>query len=299
MVSAAAVLCLGGVLAPLVALLHPPTRRHAKRRWFGGLLAAFGVKLRLEGHPPGESARPGMLVVANHVSWLDVLALQAVTPMRMVAKAEMRRWPVLGMLAARAGTLFIDRTRPRELPRTVAHIAEQLRIGALIGAFPEGTTWCGRAAGRWRPAVFQAALDSGARIQPVMLRYRFEDGRGTTVPAFVGEATLLGSIREVVRARGLVVELVLARVVTPASVVPNTRPAATARRALARRCAEPASDGNTENHWTSPGLEVAGSGSEHSPGSGHGPIGQLRPREPERDRQHDRDRKRTVGSDAA
>jgi 1-acyl-sn-glycerol-3-phosphate acyltransferase len=132
--------------------------------------------------PPGA----GVLVVSNQVSWLDLVALGAVQPLRMVAKSEVRAWPVIGPLARRAGTVFVDRERLSTLLRTVAAVSGALAGGAAIGAFPEGTTWCGLASGRFRPAVFQAAVDTATSVRPVALRYRLTGAGTTTVVSFVG-----------------------------------------------------------------------------------------------------------------
>ena len=113
----------------------------------------------------------------------------AVEPVRVVAKTDVRRWPVIGLLAARGGTLFIDRDRLRRLPATVAEIAGTLRDGQSVLVFPEGSTWCGRTQGRFYPATFQAAIDAGAPVRPVALRYRLADGTATTAAAFVGDDT--------------------------------------------------------------------------------------------------------------
>lgn len=169
-------------------------------------------------------------MVSNHVSWLDIVALQAVRPMRLLAKREVRSWPVVGSLAARAGTLFIDRDRLRPLPEAVRTVTDALREGWVVGAFPEGTTWCGLASGRYRPAVFQAAIDAGVDVRPVALRFRTGDGGRTTAAAFVGETTLVESMLAVARARDLVIEMFL---------LPSSVPGpSTDRRALARRVAE-------------------------------------------------------------
>jgi 1-acyl-sn-glycerol-3-phosphate acyltransferase len=127
-----------------------------------------------------------VLVVSNQVSWLDLVALGAVQPLRMVAKSEVRAWPVIGPLARRAGTVFVDRERLSTLLRTVAAVSGALAGGAAIGAFPEGTTWCGLASGRFRPAVFQAAVDTATPVRPVALRYRLTGAGTTTVVSFVG-----------------------------------------------------------------------------------------------------------------
>ncbi|MER6070334.1 lysophospholipid acyltransferase family protein [Streptomyces sp. NPDC001817] len=199
--TAVAVLVLAGiVLSPLGGRIPAEW----VRRWCRAIVRAMGVRVRFTG--PAAPAG-GLLLVANHVSWLDIPLLTAVRPARMLAKTEIRQWPVAGPLAARGGALFIERDRIRALPETVARIAEALRAGAAVAAFPEGSTWCGRAHGRFRRAVFQAALDAGVPVQPVGLRYRQDGGGPSTAAAFVGEDTLLASLWRVARARGLVAEV--------------------------------------------------------------------------------------------
>ena len=192
-------------------LLSLSGRARVTRAWFRCLLAATGVRLVTTGGPPLSANRAtgdrGTLVVANHVSWLDIPAVLAVEGMLVLAKSDVRGWPVLGPMAARGGTLFIDRHCLRRLPATVADIAAALRAGHSVLAFPEGSTWCGRTQGRFYPATFQAAIDANAGVRPVSLRYRLTDGTPTTVAAFVGADTLVASVLRVVATRGLVVEL--------------------------------------------------------------------------------------------
>jgi 1-acyl-sn-glycerol-3-phosphate acyltransferase len=96
----------------------------------------------------------------------------------------------------------------------VAEVTAALRAGAIVAAFPEGTTWCGASSGRLRPALFQAAVDAGRPIVPVTLAYRI-DGRRTTAPAFVGPETLLTSLRRVIAVRVLEVSVVAASALHP------------------------------------------------------------------------------------
>ncbi|CCK25760.1 1-acylglycerol-3-phosphate O-acyltransferase [Streptomyces davaonensis JCM 4913] len=197
-------LLVGVGLLPVFGLV-PVSRRNALiRGWSRAVVRAAGVRVRITG-----TAAPtgGLLLVANHISWLDIPLLAAVRPARMLAKAEIRRWPVAGGLTAASGAFFIERDRLRALPDTVARIAGALRSGAAVVAFPEGSTWCGRAQGHFRRAVFQAALDAGVPVQPVRLHYRFDDGPASTAPAFVGEDSLLASLWRVVTARRLVAEV--------------------------------------------------------------------------------------------
>ncbi|MFE2723032.1 lysophospholipid acyltransferase family protein [Kitasatospora sp. NPDC059327] len=199
-----AVLVVGLALTPSVRALPGGPRDGLVRFWARALLGALGVSVRLAPPPAGGG---GVLVVANHVSWLDIPLIAAGRPGRSLAKTEVRRWPVLGPLVAWGGTVFLDRDRLRTLPGTVAAVAELLRAGRPVVVFPEGSTWCGRESGRFRPALFEAAVQAGAPVQPVTVRYRLADGRATSVPAFVGEDGLIASIARVVSVRGLVAEV--------------------------------------------------------------------------------------------
>jgi 1-acyl-sn-glycerol-3-phosphate acyltransferase len=231
-----AVLFAGVVLtAPVRLCCRPEGRDVLIRLWLRAAVTALGVRLRVHGDTSG--ARGGVLIVSNHVSWLDILLVAAVRPGRMLAKREVRAWPVVGWFAARGGTLFIDRERIRQLPVTVAGIADALRDGRTVVAFPEGSTWCGRDSGRYRPAVFQAALDAGATVQPVTLRYRTLDGRPSTVPAYVGDDTLVASLRRVVGARDLVADVVLRPVIVPGAFADRRSLAAAAEGNGQRRAA--------------------------------------------------------------
>ncbi|MGW7257475.1 lysophospholipid acyltransferase family protein [Streptomyces sp. NPDC054834] len=243
-----AVLRLAGVTALLLAgiALSPLGGRIPAewvRRWCRAVVRAAGVRVRVTGGAPPAG---GLLLVANHISWLDIPLLAAVRPARMLAKKEIRGWPVAGALVARGGALFIERDRLRALPDTVARIAGALRGGAAVVAFPEGSTWCGRSQGRFHRAVFQAALDAGVPVQPVRLHYRAAGGAASTVPAFVGEDTLLASVWRVVSARGLVAE-VQVRPVIEAGSHPDRRSLARAAQPLT---AEPA--------WTHTALVLSG-----------------------------------------
>lgn len=208
---AGAVLLAGLVLAVALPLLTPVRRDRTLRAWHRGLLRSLRIQLRVIGDERFAAAGTGVLVVSNHTSWLDLIALGAVQPLRMVAKSEVRAWPVIGLLARRVGTIFLERERLSTLPQTVETVSAALAGGAAIGAFPEGTTWCGTAGGRFRPAMFQAALDSVTPVRPVALRYRLPGAAGagaaTTVASFVGPTTLWEAVVRVAGLTGLVLEV--------------------------------------------------------------------------------------------
>ncbi|MEV3982524.1 lysophospholipid acyltransferase family protein [Nonomuraea sp. NPDC049758] len=231
---AAALVVLAGVPVAL-AFRHarPDLRARVTGTWARLLLRALGIHLDLVAEDPAEAPRPptgagagaagskgggeaGVLVVANHVSWLDPLVVAAAVPARPLAKREIAAWPVVRTLAAGSGALFIDRERLSALPSAVAAVAAALRAGDTVVAFPEGTTWCGLGMGDFRPAVFQAAIDAGAAVRPATLRYR-EDGRPSTRACYVGEDSLLASVLRVTATRRLAVEV---RLLAPLRAAP-------------------------------------------------------------------------------
>ncbi|EGX55029.1 1-acylglycerol-3-phosphate O-acyltransferase [Streptomyces zinciresistens K42] len=223
-------LLLAGCLAHLAAgLLGRHLPAGAVRLWCRWVVRACGVRPRIDGAAAPDG---GLLLVANHVSWLDIPLIAAVRPARMLAKSEIRAWPVAGRLTARGGALFIDRDRVRALPATVARIAAALRSGDAVAVFPEGSTWCGRARGRFRRAAFQAALDAGVPVQPVRLDYRRADGETATAAAFVGDDTLLASVWRVASTRGLTAEVRVARPIAPGSHPDRARLARAAETAV-------------------------------------------------------------------
>ncbi|MFE4974283.1 lysophospholipid acyltransferase family protein [Kitasatospora sp. NPDC056651] len=250
--------CLAAMLAGVVLgvparLLPYDARIRLVRLWARVVLHTLGVTVHLTGPDrpglgvdggtgggaggkatggAGGRGYGGVLVVANHVSWLDIPLVAAGCPGRSLAKTEVRQWPVLGPLAAWYGAVFLDRDRLLTLPDTVAAVAEVLRSGQPVIVFPEGSTWCGRESGRFRPALFQAAVDAGADVQPVTIRYRLADGRPTSVPAFIGDDGLLTSLARVVAARGLVADVTFLPPIPPPGPQPHR---AGARRELARR----------------------------------------------------------------
>jgi 1-acyl-sn-glycerol-3-phosphate acyltransferase len=197
-------------------VLVPLMRGAALRTLARLMLAAIGVRVERRGPAP----RPGSLLVANHVSWLDILVLLATSPVRLVAKGEVGKWPAIGRLAVSSGAIFLNRSRPKQLPHTVGEVAEALRAGRSVAVFPEGTTYCGAGQGPFRPAMFQAAIDANAPVVPASINY------DSTAAAFIGDDTLWDSVRRVAALRSLTATLVTAPALRP---VPGAD-----RRALAR-----------------------------------------------------------------
>ncbi|SFK72141.1 1-acyl-sn-glycerol-3-phosphate acyltransferases [Amycolatopsis sacchari] len=230
--AACAVVLTALAASPLLALRR--VREPLARLIFRSVLRAFGVRLLVHGGEEFRRAAPGRgaLVVNNHISWLDIVAVNAVRPMRALAKREVGEWPVLGGLVARGGSIFLDRERLSTLPGTVGELAAALRGGSLVNVTPEGTTWCGLASGRFAPASFQAAIDGGVPVRPIALRYRLADGRETTQPAFIGPESLVDSLRRVARLRGLVLEVFVCEEIAPGKAADRRELAALAESAV-------------------------------------------------------------------
>lgn len=207
-----------------VLALPLPGRRHVQRLFCRLLLRSFGVRIRLTGGPIRNL--PGVLVVSGHVSWLDIFAIGAVLPGSFVARADLVDWPALGPVVRLMKVIPIDRGSLRRLPAVVDAVAARLRAGHTVVAFPEGTTWCGLGYGRFRPAMFQAAVDAARPVQPLRVTYRHRDGRLSTVPAFVGDDSLLASVRRVISARRTVCHIDVGSLQLPGGD----------RRDLAARC---------------------------------------------------------------
>lgn len=182
-----------------------PQRRHAQVRWWAArTLHLLGVRLDAQGH-----WRPGAkLVLANHVSWLDIMAVHAVCPeARFVSKAEVRHWPLIGRLVDAAGTLYIERESRRDAMRVVHHMAQALLAGDTVAVFPEGTTGPGDRLLPFHANLLQAAIATGTPVQPVGVRYSDAASPASQAARFVGDTTLMQSLWRLACAERLTVHL--------------------------------------------------------------------------------------------
>ena len=194
-----------------VALLFPfygsVRRRQAVARWSARILSAVNVEPRLRGVPPAVKGRAAVMV-ANHISWLDIPLVHSVWQVRFIAKSEVRRWPLIGWLSARTGTLFIQRGKNRHAARINQVIHAALLDGDAIGVFPEGTTSEGTGLQPFHASLLQPAVDEHALVFPVALRYLDEDGRLNVNASYVGDTSLLESMAMILRERKIVAELI-------------------------------------------------------------------------------------------
>lgn len=185
--------------------LGPVARAEMVRASAGALLDALRVRVVARGEVP--PARVGVLIVSNHVSWLDSYVINSLNPARFVAKSEVHHWPVIGTIAARFGTFFLRRGSIRDAARTVIRLSAVLRSGYPVAAFPEGTTSLGHDVGCFYPAMFQAAVKAQAMVQPIAIRYLAKDGTPCQRAAFIDDMTLWDSLRLLLDEPELVVEV--------------------------------------------------------------------------------------------
>ena len=189
-----------GLLYLIVGLA---ARLWLKKYWSKILLWLCGVRVTPHGEPTLEHA---VLWVSNHISWLDIFALNAVRATAFIAKSEIRRWPVLGWLVAGAGTIFIERASRHAVHRVGLSMQAHFAQGQVVGLFPEGTTSSGFDLLPFYANLFEPARKSAVEIQPVALLY-FQHAMRSDVAAFVGEQTLMNSLWQVLSSQGLSIEL--------------------------------------------------------------------------------------------
>ncbi|MDE2407013.1 MAG: 1-acyl-sn-glycerol-3-phosphate acyltransferase [Xanthomonadaceae bacterium] len=174
----------------LIALGRGGALSHGAIRWFAGsLLWIFGLRLRREGTPlPG-----GTLFVANHVSWIDIMVLHSQHMMGFIAKSEIRGWPLIGWVVAQAETIFLQRGNGDSLGLVMAEMAQRLRDGRAVAAFPEGGTRNGRALGTFHARIFTAAVEAQAPVQPVALCYGVRS-QAQPIVAFAPRESFAGNL---------------------------------------------------------------------------------------------------------
>jgi 1-acyl-sn-glycerol-3-phosphate acyltransferase len=190
----ALVLALSGFATVVWAFprLDAAQREARVQTWARSMLGVFGIALEVHGVPPAVGP---VLLVANHISWLDILVIHAARHCRFVAKADLRHWPLVGRLATGGGTLYIERDSRRDALRVVHRMAECLRAGDVLAVFPEGTTSDGAALLPFHANLLQAAISADAPAQPVGLTFVETATRArSSAPAYVGDDSLVVSL---------------------------------------------------------------------------------------------------------
>lgn len=174
-----------------------------KQRWSRHLLDILGIEL----DATLTGIEPGSLIVANHISWLDVFAINAARPVAFVSKSEVRDWPLIGWLSARTDTVFLRRGSRGHAKIVNAEIDALLNAGKDVAIFPEGTTTDGTQLLGFHAALLQPAVETGRPVQPVALSYELPCGQRADAPAYVGETTMMECVRAILATRRMIVRL--------------------------------------------------------------------------------------------
>ncbi len=217
--------------AATVAVVYPwiaaRFRRALKRRWSRQLLETLGIRLKLGA---GRTALPARgLVVCNHISWLDIYVINALTPAAFVSKDDVKSWPLIGWLCAHTETIFLERGSRAAAQRTRETMIGQLQSAVHVAVFPEGTTTGGDRVLPFHAALFQSAIDAAVPVVPLALRYTDHAGNPSRAPAYDGDVTLWQCLRAIARAEGLTADLrVLEAIMTQSA----------GRRELSAQCRE-------------------------------------------------------------
>lgn len=166
--------------------------------WSHCVLFSCGMKLKVYGALPERGQ--GRLIVCNHISWLDIMALNAAFPCRFVAKDDVAKWPVIGYLATQARTVYVTRNRrAASNGNQLNHVTQALAEGDSVALFPEGTSSVGEHILPFKGSFFQAALDAQVPLVPVLCRYPATDGSSVNPAlAYYGDISLWDSIRAII-----------------------------------------------------------------------------------------------------
>lgn len=198
------------------ALVFPfagePRRARLIQRWSGKLLALCQVEVKLI-EAAASAAPTHALIVANHISWLDIFVINVWHPCRFVAKADIRGWPLLGWLCAKAGTIFIERGNLRAVRRIYEGLVHRLHAGERVAFFPEGTTSVQGSVLPFHSNLFEAAVEAAVPIQPFALRYVRLDADGSSgdfhpAVTFIGDMTFVESLMVILKGGRIRAELV-------------------------------------------------------------------------------------------
>jgi 1-acyl-sn-glycerol-3-phosphate acyltransferase len=214
-------------------LTSSATHRRLRQRWSRRLLALLGVELQASG-----AIQPGCLVVANHISWLDIFVLNALAPSAFVSKAEVRGWPVVGWLAAKNETVFLRRGSRGHAKIINGEIGTLLDAGRNVALFPEGTTTDGTHVLHFHAALLQPAIESRHAIQPVSISYRSPEGSLSPAPAYIGDVSLGECLAAIIAEPRLVARTLAAPPLPTTESVTRRALAETARDVIARGIAD-------------------------------------------------------------
>ncbi|KMZ74652.1 hypothetical protein ZOSMA_12430G00010, partial [Zostera marina] len=194
------------IVASIWSFAKRKTKMKLTKWWSKKLLKHFGVQVVTYGQVPDEHLANTMCL-ANHVSWLDIYALNSITPLQFIAKSDINNWPILGYLVRKSGTIFINRNSRKDTSRIVDTTTENLVVGGNVGFFPEGTTTDGTVLQPFKSSIVQAAINAKSAIRPVAIRYPLPNGGINTAVAYAGDTTMGEAMMNALKQKKTIVEL--------------------------------------------------------------------------------------------
>lgn len=261
-----------------VALLYPRvgvTRQLVlKQRWSRQLVNILGVTLKV-GAGEAAAETPHGFLVANHISFLDIFVINAIAPAAFVAKDDVRNWPLLGWLAQRTETIFLERGSRRAAQATREHLIAQLRARRLVAVFPEGTTSDGHTVQPFHAALFQSAIDAATPVTPVVLHYTDAAGRPSHAADYVGDTSLVACLWSIASADSLTAHVDVLPML-PSSGVDRRHLAAHAHRLIGHALKREPGPGLNPNPMAGPVVDTAGEISADLPAL---PLSMCRPKD--------------------
>lgn len=184
--------------------------------WSRHVLEVMGIRLNIAPSSTFIWPNKTQLLVANHVSWLDVLVIQALQPCVFVAKSEVRHWPVVGSMAHACGVVFVDRSAASSARKMVDDVGSALHHGYCVAGFPEGTSSEGHDVSLFHANLFEAAIHRDVAVLPLALRYT--DARTGSLclkAAFVGDIGFIESLHQVMGTSHLAVDVQIGKTLSP------------------------------------------------------------------------------------
>ena len=186
------------LVVPLCILILVSTKNQQERIirfWCKRLLSIFEIKVEVTGLDTYLVNQKKYLMVANHISWMDIIVIQSIKPCIFVAKSDVASWPLFGWVAQMTGTIFIKRDKVSDIKKALKKMKRRL-IKRSVCIFPEGTSTNGRYLLPFKSNLFQSSIDTNKSILPLCLRYE-QNNTYSDKAAFVDDMSLVDSINKI------------------------------------------------------------------------------------------------------
>ena len=201
---------------PLCVFILISTKRQQEKIiqfWCKRLLSIFEIKVEVQGLNNLLFNQKQYLMVANHISWMDIIVIQSIKPSIFVAKSDVASWPLFGWVAQMTGTIFIKREKVSDIKKALKKMKRRL-IKRSVCIFPEGTSTNGRYLLPFKSNLFQSSIDTNKSILPLCLRYK-QKGIYSDKVAFIDDMSLVDSIIKIKKEIDISVEVEVLQPVRP------------------------------------------------------------------------------------